>query len=60
METGPERASLRLPPGAAFSRDAMREALLRLRALEQRGARIFYGHDPVFWETLPKAPNALA
>lgn len=52
--------SLRLPPGAAWSREAMREALLRLRALEQRGARIFYGHDPVFWETLPKAPTPLA
>lgn len=53
-------ASLRLPPGAAFDRDAMRESLLRLRALEARGARIFYGHDPTFWKTLPQAPSIAA
>ncbi|MEZ4330667.1 MAG: N-acyl homoserine lactonase family protein [Myxococcota bacterium] len=52
--------SLRLPPGAAWSRDAMREALIRLRTLEQRGARIFYGHDPGFWKTLPMAPVPIA
>lgn len=47
--------SLRLPPGAAWSREAMTEALLRLRTLEARGAKIFYGHDPEFWQTLPQA-----
>ncbi len=52
--------SLRLPPGAAWDRQAMTEALLRLRALEARGARIFYGHDPEFWRTLPQAPTAIA
>jgi glyoxylase-like metal-dependent hydrolase (beta-lactamase superfamily II) len=52
--------SLRLPPGAAWDRQAMTEALLRLRALEARGARIFYGHDPRFWRTLPQAPTAIA
>jgi glyoxylase-like metal-dependent hydrolase (beta-lactamase superfamily II) len=49
--------SLRLPPGAAWDRTAMRESLLRLRALEARGARVFFGHDPVFWSTLPQAPT---
>ena len=49
-------ASLRLPPGAAWDREAMREALIRLRDLERRGARIFFGHDPAFWATLPQAP----
>jgi len=53
-------ASLRLPPGAAWNREAMRAALLALRALEARGARIFYGHDPAFWKTLPMAPHAIA
>jgi glyoxylase-like metal-dependent hydrolase (beta-lactamase superfamily II) len=52
-------ASLRLPPGAAWNREAMTEALLRLRALEARGARIFYGHDPVFWRDLPQAPHSI-
>lgn len=51
--------SLRLPPGAAFNRDAMRASLLRLRALEARGARIFFGHDPDFWQTLRKAPETV-
>ena len=47
---------LRLPPGAAFDRDAMRDSLERLRVLQARGARIFYGHDPDFWESVPQAP----
>lgn len=51
--------SLRLPPGAAWDRVAMRESLLRLRALEARGARVFFGHDPVFWSTLPQAPTPI-
>ncbi len=51
--------SLRLPPGAAWDRGAMRESLLRLRALETRGARVFFGHDPVFWSGLPQAPTAI-
>jgi len=52
--------SLRLPPGAAWNREAMRQSLLALRALEAGGARIFFGHDPVFWESLPRAPRAIA
>lgn len=48
--------SLRLPPAAAHDKESMREALLRLRALQARGARIFYGHDPEFWRDVPQAP----
>ncbi len=47
---------LRLPPGAASDPGAMRESLTRLRSLQERGARIFYGHDPTFWQTVPQAP----
>jgi len=53
-------ASLRLPPGAAWDRQAMTDALLRLRTLEARGARIFFGHDPEFWQSLPQAPQRIA
>jgi glyoxylase-like metal-dependent hydrolase (beta-lactamase superfamily II) len=52
--------TLRLPPGAAWDRASMEEALRRLRAYQERGARIFFGHDPGFWDTLPKAPHAIA
>ena len=51
---------LRLPPGAAHDRVAMLESLKRLRALQSRGARIFYGHDPEFWQTVPLAPARIA
>jgi len=27
-----------------------------LEALERNGARIFFGHDPEFWHTVPQAP----
>ncbi len=50
---------LRLPQGA-HDRDAMRASLLRLRELEARGARIFFGHDPDFWKGVPQAPAAVA
>ena len=34
----------------------MLASLDRLTALEAGGARIFYGHDPEFWQTVPQAP----
>ena len=43
-------------PGIFHDREQMMESLLRLRALRDRGARIFYGHDPDFWATVPQAP----
>lgn len=36
--------------------EQMRNSLHKLRQLQARGARIFYGHDPEFWKTLPQAP----
>jgi N-acyl homoserine lactone hydrolase len=47
--------SLGLPP-FAYNRDMMIETLQRLRAMQANGARIFYGHDPEFWKTIPQAP----
>jgi N-acyl homoserine lactone hydrolase len=46
-------------PAIAHDRDAMLAALRRLRALRDAGARLFYGHDPDFWATVPQAPRAL-
>ena len=39
-----------------YDREAMLASLDRLEALERSGARIFFGHDPEFWETVPQAP----
>jgi N-acyl homoserine lactone hydrolase len=39
-----------------YEREVMLASLDRLGALEQSGARIFFGHDPEFWRTLPQAP----
>ena len=47
-------ADLRLPDHV-HDREASIATLLRLRALEARGARIFYGHDPDFWRTVPQS-----
>ena len=47
-------------PRFAHDKEAMLVALDRLAALEAAGARIFFGHDPEFWRTVPQAPAALA
>jgi len=44
-------------PSVLFDRERMRMSLLRLRTLRDAGARIFYGHDPEFWSTVPQAPE---
>ena len=44
-----QEAELRMFPGS-------HETLDRLTALEKSGARIFFGHDPDFWQTVPQAP----
>jgi hypothetical protein len=31
----------------------------RLEALERSGARIYFGHDPEFWRSVPQAPAAI-
>jgi N-acyl homoserine lactone hydrolase len=46
-------------PRFAFDKEAMLRSLDRLAALERAGARIFFGHDPEFWATVPHAPAAL-
>lgn len=47
-------------PRRAFDREAMLASLDRLAALEAAGARIFYGHDPEFWQTVPQAPAPIS
>lgn len=42
-----------LLPNIVYDRDQMSDSLDRLRELQRRGARIFYGHDPEFWTSLP-------
>jgi glyoxylase-like metal-dependent hydrolase (beta-lactamase superfamily II) len=49
----------RLPP-RRFDRAAMLASLDKLEALERGGARLFFGHDPEFWKTVPQAPAAVA
>jgi N-acyl homoserine lactone hydrolase len=34
----------------------MLDSMLLLRRLQAAGARIFYGHDPEFWASVPQAP----
>jgi N-acyl homoserine lactone hydrolase len=48
----------RLPRYVA-DREAMLASLDRLEALEKGGARIFFGHDPEFWQGMPQAPNTI-
>jgi N-acyl homoserine lactone hydrolase len=43
-------------PRRVHDREAMLASLDRLAALEAGGARIFFGHDPEFWRTVPQAP----
>jgi N-acyl homoserine lactone hydrolase len=47
-------------PRYVYDRAAMLASLERIEALEQGGARIFFGHDPEFWESIPKAPVPVA
>ena len=49
---------LHLPP-VLYDAAQMTASLERLRRLEAAGARIFPGHDPDFWATLPQAPHAI-
>jgi N-acyl homoserine lactone hydrolase len=46
-------------PRFVYDRDQMLASLDRLGALERAGARIFFGHDPEFWQTVPQAPTPL-
>jgi N-acyl homoserine lactone hydrolase len=44
-------------PRYVHDRAAMLASLDRLSALEEAGARIFFGHDPEFWPSMPQAPD---
>jgi len=50
--------AMHLPP-VVHDADAMRVSIERLRALRAAGARLFFGHDPDFWTTVPQAPAAI-
>jgi len=47
-------------PRFAYDHDAMLASLDRLEALERGGARIVFGHDPEFWQSVPQAPEMVA
>ena len=42
-------------PDAVYDADHYRGSLEKLSALRRAGAKIFYGHDPDFWATVPQA-----
>ncbi len=46
-------------PRFAHDHRQMHAGLDRLAALEKGGARIFFGHDPEFWATVPQAPRTI-
>lgn len=46
-------------PSVVYDQEGMLESLRRLRRLRDAGARIFYGHDPEFWATVPQVPHAV-
>lgn len=43
-------------PSLVYDRARMINSLLLLRKLRRNGARIFFGHDPEFWRSVPQAP----
>ena len=47
-------------PRFAHDREQMYASLDKLAALEAGGARIFFGHDPDFWATVPQGPTPIA
>ena len=47
-------------PALPFSPEQMLESFNQLKALEAKGATLFYGHDPAFWNDLPEFPKPLA
>ena len=46
-------------PRFCFDRDQMHASLDRLAQFERARARIFFGHDPEFWQSVPQAPQAV-
>lgn len=46
-------------PNIVYDREMMMKSLKTLRRLQSAGARIYYGHDPEFWQNVPQAPLEL-
>ena len=46
-------------PRFAHDREQMYASLDKLAALEAGGARIFFGHDPEFWATVPQGSTPI-
>lgn len=44
-------------PALYFDADQMLLSFQKLKELESKGAKIFYGHDPEFWQSLPQFPE---
>lgn len=42
-------------PKLCFDRSKMLDSLMIVRRFRAAGARIFYGHDPEFWKSVPQA-----
>jgi len=47
-------------PSVVHDAEQMLTSLRVLRRLRDAGARIFYGHDPEFWSSVPQAPAAVS
>lgn len=47
-------------PRVVHNAAEMLESLGRIRTLQKAGARIFYGHDPQFWQSVPQAPAEIS
>ena len=47
-------------PHLVHDREQFLATLDRLAALERGGARLFFGHDPEFWKTVPQSPAIVA
>jgi N-acyl homoserine lactone hydrolase len=43
-------------PYMVHDREQFLASLDKLEALERGGARLFFGHDPEFWKTVPQSP----
>ena len=46
-------------PAGAYKMEQARASVMWLREMQASGARIFFGHDPEFWETVPQAPQVI-
>ena len=46
-------------PSVVHDGEAARASLRWMDGLRRSGTRIFFGHDPEFWATVPQAPDAI-